>query len=189
MTRLMYGRCPRRHYDRGRRGQCRAAAALSAQEPPAGNGGRGGRGGGRGTAIPAGESCPPGTTEIRPRSCMAPEVTPPSIVDYRPRSTLVTPAHMVPTAKYPSIDFHGHPRNLIDSADGLASLHASLDSLNVRMMISADNLSGDRLKRALAAVERVADDEGSSAHPGRHQLPQRRPRLGGGSRSSSSTRT
>jgi uncharacterized protein len=111
-----------------------------------------GRGGGRGTPIPAGQSCPPGTTEIRPRSCMAPEGTPPSILDYRPKSTLIVPAHLVPTAKYPAIDFHGHPGGLISSADGLASLKASLDSLNVRMMISADNLSGDRLKNVLTAV-------------------------------------
>ena len=115
-------------------------------------GGRGGPGGGRGNAIPPGESCPPGETEIRPRRCMAPEGTPPSILDYRPRSTLVTAVHMKPTAKFPAIDFHGHPNGLINSAEGLASLGASLDSLNVRMMVSADNLSGDRLKRALDAV-------------------------------------
>ncbi len=77
---------------------------------------------------------------------------------------------MVPTAKYPAIDFHGHPGNLIASADGLASLGASLDSLNVRMMVSADNLSGDRLKSVLAAVARVAGDEGARAHPRRDQL-------------------
>ena len=124
---------------------------LAAQGPPAGGDG-GGRGGGRGTPIPAGESCPPGTTEIRPRSCMAPDGTPPSILDYRPKSTLIVPVHLVPTAKYPAIDFHGHPGNLIASAEGLASLKASLDSLNVRMMISADNLSGDRLKSVLTAV-------------------------------------
>src|SRR5262249_39098014 len=131
-----------------------SASTLAAQggNPPAGGAGRGGRGGGRGTAIPAGESCPPGTTEIRPRSCMAPEFAPPSILDYRPKSTLIVLAHMVPTAKYPAIDFHGHPGQLIASAQGLGSLKASLDSLNVRMMISADNLSGDRLKSMLAAV-------------------------------------
>src|SRR4051794_36996346 len=71
-----------------------AASLASAQNPPAG-GGRG-RGGGRGTAIQPGEQCPPGTTEIRPRSCMAPEFTPPSIVDYRPHSTLKVPEHKVP---------------------------------------------------------------------------------------------
>src|SRR5947199_8070109 len=85
-----------------------------AQQPPAG--GRGGRGGGRGTPIQPGESCPAGTTEIRPRSCMAPENPAPSIVDYRPHSTLVTPEHLVKTAKYPAIDYHGHPQGLLSSA-------------------------------------------------------------------------
>ncbi len=126
-------------------------AAIGLTAPLAAQGGRGG-GGGRGNPIQAGESCPPGQTEIRPRSCMAPEFTPPSILDYRPRSTLVTATHLVKTAKYPAIDFHGHPNSLIFSEGGLNSLGASLDSLNVRMMVSADNLSGDRLQRALAAV-------------------------------------
>jgi predicted TIM-barrel fold metal-dependent hydrolase len=109
-----------------------------------------------GTAIKAGEACPPGTTEIRPRNCMAPEIPAPSILDYRPKSTLVVPVHMVKTAKYPAIDFHGHPQGLLGSADGLASLGASLDSLNVRMMVSADNMSGDRLKSTIASVKASA---------------------------------
>ena len=110
----------------------------------------------RGTPIQPGEACPPGTTEIRPRSCMAPEAPAPSILDYRPKSTLVVPAHMVKTAKYPAIDFHGHPQGLLASTETLASLGASLDSLNVRMMISADNMSGDRLKSAVAAIRSSA---------------------------------
>ena len=108
--------------------------------------------GGRGTPIQPGQSCPPGTTEIRPRNCMAPEAPAPSILDYRPHSTLVAPAHMVKTAKYPVIDFHGHPQGLLGSSDGLASLGASLDSLNVRLMVSADNMSGERLKHTIASV-------------------------------------
>src|SRR3954470_3853112 len=52
-------------------------------------------GGDRATSIKPGESCPPGTTEIRPRSCMGPEDAAPSILDYRPRSTLVAPEHLV----------------------------------------------------------------------------------------------
>jgi uncharacterized protein len=125
-----------------------AAPAIFGQQPT----GRG-RGGGRGTPIQPGEQCPAGTTEIRPRSCMAPENPAPSIVDYRPRSTLITPAHLVKTAKYPAIDFHGHPQGLLGSADGLATLGAALDSLNVRMMISADNMSGDRLKTTIANIQ------------------------------------
>ncbi|MGH7617029.1 MAG: hypothetical protein ACREPM_07375, partial [Gemmatimonadaceae bacterium] len=117
---------------------------LFAGEPLAAQG-RGGRGGGRGTVIQPGESCPTGTTEIRPRSCMAPENPPPSIVDYRPHSTLVTATHLVPKAKYPAIDFHGHPQGLLTPA-GLVTLGNALDGLNVRIMLSADNMSGDRLK-------------------------------------------
>src|SRR5262245_45484821 len=108
--------------------------------------------GGRGTPIPAGETCPPGATEIRPNNCMAPQLPPPSIVDYRPRSTLVVPAHPVKVAKFPVIDFHGHPRNLISTSDGLATLASALDALNVRMMIAADNVSGEGLQRTMAAV-------------------------------------
>ena len=108
--------------------------------------------GGRGNAIPPGESCPPGQTEVRPRSCMATDAPAPSILDYRPKSTLVAPVHMVRSAKYPAVDFHGHPQGLLGTADGLASLGAALDSLNVRMMISADNMSGERLKSTAASV-------------------------------------
>jgi uncharacterized protein len=104
------------------------------------------------TTIQQGESCPAGTTEIRPRSCMAPDISPPSIVDYRPRSTLVTPAHLVKRAKYPAVDFHGHPEGLLESSEGLATLGAAMDSLNVRIMLSADNLRGDQLRRVLALV-------------------------------------
>ena len=77
----------------------------------------------------------------------------PSIVDYRPRSTLVAERHLVPKAKFPAIDFHGHPEGLLGSADGVARLVAALDSLNLRLMVSADNLSGDRLQRTLAVVQ------------------------------------
>lgn len=59
---------------------------------------------------------------------------------------------MVRRAKYPAIDFHGHPQSLLGSAEGLATLGAALDSLNVRMMVSADNMSGDRLRQALSLV-------------------------------------
>ena len=119
--------------------------AHALQTPP-------GPGGVRGTPIQPGESCPPGTTEIRPLRCQAPELPAPSIVDYRPRSTLVTPAHPVPRAKYPVIDFHGHPQGLLATADGLEKLRASLDSLNVRLMVVANNMSGETLQRTIAAV-------------------------------------
>src|SRR5215467_8573293 len=112
----------------------------------------GGRGGRPVKTIHQGETCPEGTTEIRPRSCMAPDIPAPSILDYRPRSTLVTPSHLVRRAKYAAIDFHGHPEGLLDSSEGLATLGAAMDSLNVRIMVAADNLSGDRLKRVVATI-------------------------------------
>jgi uncharacterized protein len=97
-------------------------------------------------------ACPAGTTEVRPGNCEAPREAPPSILDYRPKSTLVTPAHSVKAAKYPAIDFHGHPNELITSEQGLETLHKALDGLNVRVMVAADNLSGSELRDAVAAI-------------------------------------
>jgi predicted TIM-barrel fold metal-dependent hydrolase len=110
------------------------------------------RGRGAASSVQPGQPCPPGTTEVRPGQCQAPEFPPPSIVDYRPKPTLVTAEHLVPKAKFPVIDVHGHNPQVIQSPDGLASLVASLDSLNVGLFISADNLSGAGLQRAIATV-------------------------------------
>src|SRR3982751_4865967 len=104
-------------------------------------------GGDRATTIKAGETCPPGTTEIRPRSCLGPQDPAPSILDYRPRSTLVVPEHFVKKARYPAIDFHGHPFGMLGSVESLARLGAELDAINVRMIIVANNVSGDALKQ------------------------------------------
>jgi predicted TIM-barrel fold metal-dependent hydrolase len=113
---------------------------------------RGGPGRG-GTQIQPGEACPPNMTEVRPRNCQAPTMPAPSIVDYRPRSTLVAPAHPVPKAKYPAIDFHGHPGgDLVSTPQGLEQLGNALDSLNVRLMVSAGNTSGETLKQRLAVL-------------------------------------
>ena len=65
----------------------------------------------------------------------------------------MTEAHLVPRAKFPVVDLHGHPRGLIDSAEGLNELVRALDALNVRMMVAADSLSGERLTRALSAIK------------------------------------
>src|SRR5215210_7397016 len=110
-------------------------------------------GGDRATPIKPGESCPPGTTEIRPRSCMGPEAAAPSILDYRPRSTLVAPEHIVKKARYPAIDFHSHPQGMLGSVESLARLGAELDGLNVQVMIAANNISGDALKRTVATIK------------------------------------
>jgi predicted TIM-barrel fold metal-dependent hydrolase len=104
-----------------------------------------------GTRIQPGQECPPGTTEIRPNVCQAPEIAPPNILDYRPKSTLVTAAHSVPRAKFPAIDFHGHPGD-ISSAEALERLGSAMDSIGVQVMIAANNISGDQLKRVMAAI-------------------------------------
>ena len=119
------------------------AAAARAQPP-----------GSRAAPIQPGEQCPAGTTEVRPLRCQAPELPAPSIVDYRPRSTLVVPAHPVPRAKYPVIDFHGHPpMSLVTTDTGLARLQGLLDGINVRVMLVANNLSGESLQRVMTAVK------------------------------------
>jgi predicted TIM-barrel fold metal-dependent hydrolase len=119
-------------------------------------GGRqGGRGGGRGRGaiqIQPGEECPPGTTEARPQSCFAPEFPAPSILDYRPRSTLVTEEHLVPKAKYPAVDIHGHAGGRLSSAASLAEFVGILDSIGVGVFISADNTSGERLAQTVELI-------------------------------------
>ena len=130
----------------------RAPDPLLQQAGQAGSGGRqGGRGRG-GVQIAPGAECPPGMTEVRPGTCQAPGLTPPSILDYRPHSTLVVPAHPVPKAKFPAVDYHGHPGGRLSSAEGVAELVAALDALNVRVMIAADNMSGERLARSLEVL-------------------------------------
>lgn len=124
------------------------AVPLVAQPP----GGRGGGGAGAGVQIQAGESCPPGMTEVRPQRCQAPALPIPGLLDYRPKSTLKAPVHPVPRAKFPVIDFHGHPSALLGSREGVASLIRSMDSLNIGVMVAADNVSGERIGNIMSLV-------------------------------------
>ena len=104
-----------------------------------------------GTRLAPGQECPPGTTETRPGNCQAPSESAPSILDYRPKSTLVTVEHKVPKAKFPTVDVHGHPGNLT-TADAINRMVSIMDSLNLKVMLIAENLSGERLTRTLEAV-------------------------------------
>ena len=104
-----------------------------------------------GTRIAAGQECPPGTTEVRPGICMAPSEPPPSILDYRPRTTLVTAEHKVPKAKFPAVDVHGHPGN-VASAEAINRVIGFMDSLNIKVMLVAENVSGQRLASTMAAL-------------------------------------
>ena len=104
-----------------------------------------------GIQITPGQDCPPGTTEVRPGSCQPPSEPPPSILDYRPRSTLVTAEHKVPKARFPAVDVHGHPGNLT-TPDAITRIVGVMDSLNLKVMLVAENVSGDRLTRTLEAL-------------------------------------
>lgn len=126
------------------------AALLAQAGAPAGNAARGG--GNRGTPVEEGQACPKGMTMIRPNLCQPPEFEPPTIVDYRPRSTLVVGEHEVPRPKYPAIDYHAHVQSFLRTAAGVDSLADAMDQLGLGMVVSADNLSGDRLKTALELI-------------------------------------
>jgi predicted TIM-barrel fold metal-dependent hydrolase len=105
-----------------------------------------------GTRITPGQECPPGTTEVRPGNCQAPSEPPPSILDYRPRATLVTAEHKVPKAKFPTVDVHGHP-GALTTPEQINRIVGVMDSLNLRIMLVAENVSGDRLTRTLDALK------------------------------------
>jgi predicted TIM-barrel fold metal-dependent hydrolase len=114
-----------------------------------------------GVTIQAGEECPPGMTEVRPRRCQAPTMPAPSILDYRPRNTVVSADHPVPRAKFPAVDFHGHPA-AIRSAEQLDALQREFDAMGLGVMIAANNVSGDALRAQVAVV---------NAHPTmRHRI-------------------
>ena len=120
------------------------AAAVVAQQGPAGRGGRGGRG-----VPPVGNECPPGTTLVRVGTCQAPEFPPPSIVDYRPVSSLVVEQHPVPRAKFPVIDIHSHTG---PTAATIASLVSQMNALNIRVLNNLSGGSGDALAQRVAYI-------------------------------------
>jgi predicted TIM-barrel fold metal-dependent hydrolase len=102
-------------------------------------------------AISSAQQLGPGQVRPRPGEGRDPEFPPPTIVQYQPRSTLVVPAHLVPRARYPVIDIHGHPPALL--SDGtINQVGAAMDSLNLRVMVNANGSSGERLTSQLAAV-------------------------------------
>ncbi len=86
------------------------------------------------------------------RPTRQPQVPPPSIVEYQPRSTLVVPEHEVPRAKFPAVDFHGHPPTL-DNAENIHRVITAMDELNIGVMVQARGSSGERLRDQIAAVK------------------------------------
>jgi uncharacterized protein len=108
----------------------------------------------RGTVqIQQGERCPSGMTEIRPQTCMAPEFPAPPITDYDPTPMLVVEETPTPSAKFPVVDVHGHARGFAGGAATLDEMIVHLDNLNVQVYIAADNVSGERLRQAVAAID------------------------------------
>ena len=90
----------------------------------------------------------PNTAQAQTRE---PEFPPPSITEYKPRSTLVVPEHPVPRAKFPVVDFHGHPPTL-SSIENIERVIAAMDSLNIQVMVQARPTSGERLTSQIEAV-------------------------------------
>ena len=87
-----------------------------------------------------------------------PTLPPPSITEYRPRSTLVVPAQTVPRARFPVVDFHGHPGDL-SSPETIERVVAAMDDLNVQVMVQAMPSSGDRLRRQIEAVRQAGYED------------------------------
>src|SRR5690606_33637504 len=94
----------------------------------------------------------------RPGEGRQPEFPPPTILEYKPRSTLVVPAHEVPRAKFPAVDFHGHPPLLL-SRDVIESVVAAMDSLNIQVMVQARGTSGERLTQQIQAVRQAGYED------------------------------
>lgn len=69
----------------------------------------------------------------------------PTIEDYQPKSTLVVPQHPVSRAKFPFIDFHGHPGRMA-SPDKIDQLIKEMDTMNMRVMVNLNGRSGEQLK-------------------------------------------
>ena len=87
----------------------------------------------------------------RPGAGREPTIPPPTIVEYQPRSTLVVPEHEVPRARFPVVDFHGHPPNLADP-DNVRAVVAAMDELNIQVMVQARPSSGQRLVDQIETV-------------------------------------
>ena len=105
-----------------------------------------------GPGISPAQQLGPGQVRARPGEGREPEFPPPTIVQYHPRSTLVVPVHMVPRARYPVIDIHGHPPALL-SDPVINQVGAAMDSLHLQVMVNANGSTGDRLTGQLAAIK------------------------------------
>jgi uncharacterized protein len=67
-----------------------------------------------------------------------------TIEEYDPRSTLKVPEHLVPRARFPFVDVHGH-QSLQLSTDQLDRLVSEMDAMNMRVMVNLSGRQGDEL--------------------------------------------
>ncbi len=96
---------------------------------------------------------PPAQGQLRPRpgSGREPEFPAPKITDYKPKSTLVVPEHLVPRAKFPVVDIHGHPPALV-APQTIQTVLDAMNTLNIQVMVQANGVSGDRLTQQLQGI-------------------------------------
>jgi predicted TIM-barrel fold metal-dependent hydrolase len=103
--------------------------------------------------------------EGRGRGDRQPDAPLPNIREYKPASTLVVPGHQVPRAKFPVIDFHGHPPPLI-TQEAVENVVKAMDPLNLRVMIATGNpgrISREQMRQDLQVV-------GASKHKDRFAI-------------------
>lgn len=87
-----------------------------------------------------------------------PQLPPPTITEYTPRSTLVVPEHEVPRAKFPAVDFHGHPPTL-DDPETIEQVVEVMDALNLQVIVQARGSSGERLRSQIEAVKAAGHED------------------------------
>lgn len=101
--------------------------------------------------VAAQQPLPPGQIRPRPAEGREPEFPPPNIREYKPRSTLVVPEHLVPRAKFPVVDVHGHPPNL-SGPEAVNLVGDSMAPLNLQVMVNANATPSERIKPSLDAI-------------------------------------
>lgn len=75
--------------------------------------------------------------------------------EYQPKSTLVVPQNPKTKAKFPFIDVHGHPRDMLSDTK-LPQLLKEMDALNMKAMVNLDGRSGEQLKNTVAKLKAKA---------------------------------
>jgi predicted TIM-barrel fold metal-dependent hydrolase len=108
--------------------------------------------------VPAGSSGDAGTTSGTGIRTPAPL----RLADFAPRSMLHVPAHEVPRARFPVIDFHQHVDDHLGPDGKLpenpADLIKVMDAANVRTLVVLTGPSGDDLSKLVAALVKPHPD-------------------------------